>query len=331
MILVMFAPKIDNMLARKMGRRTVLSDGEMDQMDEMDEEEQTYRSPTPPDSDPNHREFPRPRTIAGYILHNCHTTESVCDSLYALLRCLKPEHRQYFNVDFTSVVEDPDGSEGHTARGSTIEFRQSPGSFDPDFVTHWINFTCALVEFSGHIGLESLILFLGFSENGYGYIPETTDVKEEEEDDEEMDAKRRAKKRESKRRRLSDEFHCWDALDGHPTLQTMRDEEDPGPTRIESFYNVRPMASLFSAIVNVGILLQEETIEYWAEGLMRREPGSEVPEDPVVESVWREAMDTLSVDMDVDSGEGGVGNWLRGHAETEVETVGDEWDDVMEE
>ncbi|EEP75585.1 predicted protein [Uncinocarpus reesii 1704] len=121
------------------------------------------------------RGSPRP-VMALHLLNTCPDIRTIIDVLNPRLPSIsRSTNPLYFKYNFTPLLDSVDAPilpENHIGDNNvrpkrkppTVEFRQQPGTLDPDTMVHWIRFLGALVDFSGKIGLQPLIEFLGLEE-----------------------------------------------------------------------------------------------------------------------------------------------------------------------
>lgn len=313
MILLLFGPKIDSMVKSKVAQEVTYETGE------------TWRGPRPlPDVYGYHPGKPNtetPREMASYILRNCSTVESVCEAMEEFLSTLKPEFRQSFSVDFSGLLKNqlrPDqfeqqareptpesaqeqyAAQARADRGPSIEFKHHPATLDATHVVHWIRFVSALIEFAGHIGLESLILFLGLSENGYAYLypPSSPDEKDGEETDgtdtevewEDIDIDEEFNQADAS----DDEWELrkWDTINCHPTLSPNSRKDPPDYSAEAEFQHYYPIAGLFTAMDMVGIDLDPDTAVFWTDALeVKYQPNMESYSEPELPEMVKEEED----------------------------------------
>lgn len=296
MILLLLGPKIDSMVKSKVAQENTYETGE------------TWRGPRPlPDI---YGELPvkpngqTPREMASYILHNCSTIESICEAMAEFLSTLKPEFCQSFSVDFSGLLTNPPRMSNEPAyqtreptpestqeyyasqiradRGPSIEFKHRPGTLDAAHTIHWVRFLGAIVEFANHIGLESLILFLGLNENGYEYIyppgsqANYTDITDTEWDDTETDID--SGENISKR---GWDLRTWDYVRWHPTLARNARKNPPNYADEAAFQHTYPIGGLIAAMDMVGIGLELDTSDFWMKALhVKYNPNMESDSEP---------------------------------------------------
>lgn len=122
----------------------------------------------PPNLPPN-----SPRAImAIYILNTCATIQDIIDAMNPPLPpAVNPREPQYFKYNFIPLLDSVrtpkhakdefQGGRLPKRKHPTVEFRQQPGTLDPDTMVHYIRLLGAIVHLAGSIGLESLKEFLG--------------------------------------------------------------------------------------------------------------------------------------------------------------------------
>lgn len=305
MILLLFGPKIDSMVSSKATQELTYETGE------------TWRGPKPlPDI---YGELPvkpdggTPREMASYILHNCPTIESICQTMAEFLSTLKLEFRQSFTVDFSGLLTNPPRRPNESAyqtreptsestqeyyasqiradRGPSIEFKHQPGTFDAAHTIHWIRFLSALVEFADHIGLESLVLFLGLNENGYEYIYPSDSLGNH-----------------TKLTATEWDLKNWDFVRWHPTLARNPRRDPPNYADEAGFQHTYPISGLIAAMDMVGIGLEIDTTDFWMKALeVSYNPNMKSDSEPELPAIKRkhgedsdemeglEAMESLSM------------------------------------
>jgi hypothetical protein len=278
MILLLFGPKIDSMINSKILEEIAIEHGE------------EWLGPKPlPDiysQLPKQGNVQTPREMASYILHNCSTIESICEEMEKFLSTLRPEFKRHFSVDFFGLVSNspkrsnestyqtrestPETTQLYYAdqirkeRGPNIEFIHHPGTLDADHIVHWIRFLSSLVEFAGHIGLESLILFLGLEENGYQYTysSSTKDVDSTDSEPDEPDGYKPPPASTVEQR-----LRTWDQVGWHPTLAQHEKTDPPNYAADAAFQHTYPIGALITAMDVSGIGLELDTSEFWMKAL----------------------------------------------------------------
>lgn len=113
--------------------------------------------------------------LAVHLLNTCRDVKSLIQAMNPPIpNNHGPNSPRYFKYNFTSLLDSPDapdfnlqesnGGSEHTVlrrKPPTVEFRKQGGTMDPDTMVHWVKFLGALVDFSGKIGTEALLEFLG--------------------------------------------------------------------------------------------------------------------------------------------------------------------------
>ncbi|EAS35020.3 uncharacterized protein CIMG_00374 [Coccidioides immitis RS] len=121
-----------------------------------------------------------PRALmALHLLNTCPDIKSIINVMNPRLPApSNPRDARYYKYNFTPLLDSLDAPArniiNHDDNNNdnifpkrklpTIEFRQQPGTLDPDTMVHWIRFLGAMVDFSGRIGIQTLIEFLGLEE-----------------------------------------------------------------------------------------------------------------------------------------------------------------------
>ncbi|WEW57478.1 hypothetical protein PRK78_002945 [Emydomyces testavorans] len=124
----------------------------------------------PPDS-------PRP-LFALHLLNTCSDIQAIIDLMNPQLpTTTNPKEPRYFKYNFrplldsihapfpnSNVINNNNNKIPPKRKPPTVEFRQQPGTLDPDTMVHWIRFLGAVVDFAGRLGTQALIEFLGLEE-----------------------------------------------------------------------------------------------------------------------------------------------------------------------
>ncbi|KAK2757321.1 hypothetical protein FQN54_004835 [Arachnomyces sp. PD_36] len=299
MILLLFGPKIDSMVKSKVAQEDSIEIGA-----------ETWKGPKPlPEVYSDLRAYggKTPREMAAFILHQCHDIEAVCEAMEMFNSTLKPEFCECFAADFSGLLTHPPkrlnpayettweatpaATQAHYAaeirnnRGPHIMFKHQPGTLDGGHIIHWIRFLGALTEFANHIGMESIILFLGLPENGYHYFIDPglkgRKLRRAQDSDSEEDIEEDSQFKGPTIPEGELNLRTWDFVRWHPTLAGHVKRDPPDFAADASFQHTYPIRALIAAMDIIGTPVELDTSNFWLDGLIvRYNPNMESDTEP---------------------------------------------------